>query len=314
MAPGIEGGWTTYEPEGEVMTIYDAAMKYKAAGVALLVIAGREYGSGSSRDWAAKGTLLLGVRAVIAESYERIHRSNLVNMGVLPLQFQAGKTAASFGLTGRERYDVTGVGQLSPGGAVGVRAQTAEGPREVRADLVVAADGRHSVVREKAGLAVKELGAPMDVLWFRLSRTPDDSAASMGRFDAGRIFITLNRGDYWQCGYVIPKGQFEAARGLGLSPGKTMALVILPQAIAIVTPGLLNVAVAIVKETTVILIIGLLDFFNEIVAGLADPQWLQGGGQVLNTGYFFAALVYWAVCFGLSRVSARLELAKERRG
>jgi general L-amino acid transport system permease protein len=112
---------------------------------------------------------------------------------------------------------------------------------------------------------------------------------------------------------AIPKGQFEAARGLGLPPTKTMALVILPQAIAIVTPGLLNVAVAIVKETTVILIIGLYDFFNEIIAGLADPQWLQGGGQVLNTGYFFAGLVFWAVCFGLSRVSARLELAKERR-
>jgi general L-amino acid transport system permease protein len=113
---------------------------------------------------------------------------------------------------------------------------------------------------------------------------------------------------------AIPKGQFEAARSLGLSAGKTMALVILPQAIAIVTPGLLNVAVAIVKETTVILIIGLYDFFNEIVAGLADPQWLQGGGKVLNIGYVFAGLVYWAVCFGLSRVSARLELAKERRG
>jgi general L-amino acid transport system permease protein len=111
---------------------------------------------------------------------------------------------------------------------------------------------------------------------------------------------------------AIPWGQFEAARGLGLSPAKTMVLVILPQAIAIVTPGLLNVAVAIVKETTVILIIGLYDFFNSVVAGLADPQWLQGG-EALNTGYFFAGLVYWAVCFGLSRVSARLELAKERR-
>lgn len=113
---------------------------------------------------------------------------------------------------------------------------------------------------------------------------------------------------------AISKGQFEAARGLGLSPARTMALVILPQAIAIVTPGLLNVAIAIVKETTVILIIGLYDFFNEIVAGLADPQWLQGGSEVLTTGYFFAGLVYWCVCFGLSRVSARLELAKERRG
>ena len=85
LAPGTEGGWTTYQPDGEVMTIYDAAMKYKDAGVPLVVFAGKEYGSGSSRDWAAKGTLLLGVKAVIAESFERIHRSNLVNMGVLPL-------------------------------------------------------------------------------------------------------------------------------------------------------------------------------------------------------------------------------------
>src|SRR5439155_3815575 len=87
MAPGTEGGWATHQPDGEVMAIYDAAMKYKAEGTPLLVIAGKEYGSGSSRDWAAKGTLLLGVQAVIAESLERIHRSNLVNMGELPLQF-----------------------------------------------------------------------------------------------------------------------------------------------------------------------------------------------------------------------------------
>src|SRR4030095_1891239 len=84
LAPGTEGGWTAYQPAGEVMTIYDAAMKYKDAGVPLIIVAGKEYGSGSSRDWAAKGTLLLGVKAVIAESFERIHRSNLVNMGVLP--------------------------------------------------------------------------------------------------------------------------------------------------------------------------------------------------------------------------------------
>ena len=105
MAPGTEGGWTAHQPDGEVMTIFDAAMQYKDEGVPLLVIAGKEYGSGSSRDWAAKGTLLLGVVAVIAESFERIHRSNLVNMGVLPLQFQPGATAASLGLTGHERYD-----------------------------------------------------------------------------------------------------------------------------------------------------------------------------------------------------------------
>jgi aconitate hydratase len=128
LAPGTEGGWTTYQPAGDVMTIYDAAMKYKDAGVPLLVIAGKEYGSGSSRDWAAKGTLLLGVRAVIAETFERIHRSNLVNMGVLPLQFEAGATAASIGLTGRERYDLTGIERsLRPGGAITVRATADDG-------------------------------------------------------------------------------------------------------------------------------------------------------------------------------------------
>src|SRR5471030_410875 len=123
MAPGTEGGWTTHQPDGEVMTIYDAAMKYKDEGVGLVVLAGKEYGSGSSRDWAAKGTLLLGVQAVVAESFERIHRSNLVNMGVLPLQFQGGATAASLGLTGRERYELTGIAQgLRPGGIITVRA------------------------------------------------------------------------------------------------------------------------------------------------------------------------------------------------
>jgi aconitate hydratase len=134
MAPGTEGGYTTYQPEGGVMTIYDAAMKYKAAGVPLLVIAGKEYGSGSSRDWAAKGTRLLGVRAVLAESFERIHRSNLVNMGVLPLQFQDGASAASLGLTGRERYEVLGMAEgLRPGGTITVRAQDDRGTRELRA-------------------------------------------------------------------------------------------------------------------------------------------------------------------------------------
>jgi aconitate hydratase len=110
MVPGIEGGVTAYLPGGEVMPIYDAAMKYQDAGVPLVVIAGKEYGSGSSRDWAAKGTMLLGVKAVIAESYERIHRSNLVNMGVLPLQFKAGENAASIGLTGRETFSFAGAG------------------------------------------------------------------------------------------------------------------------------------------------------------------------------------------------------------
>jgi aconitate hydratase len=109
LAPGTEGGYTRHLPGGEQMTIYDAAQRYAAAGVPLLVIAGKEYGSGSSRDWAAKGTALLGVRAVLAASFERIHRSNLIGMGVLPLQFTAGQDAASLGLTGQETYTVTGL-------------------------------------------------------------------------------------------------------------------------------------------------------------------------------------------------------------
>ena len=123
IAPGTEGGWTRYLPDGELMTIYDASVSYQSAGVPLVVIAGKEYGSGSSRDWAAKGTLLLGVKAVIAESFERIHRSNLVNMGVLPLQFSAGTTMTSLGLTGTENYSLTGVSGLSkPRSEIQVRA------------------------------------------------------------------------------------------------------------------------------------------------------------------------------------------------
>ncbi|MEK7278781.1 MAG: aconitate hydratase, partial [Chloroflexota bacterium] len=106
---GEEGGYTLHFPDDERMTIYDAAMKYKEEGVPLLVIAGKEYGTGSSRDWAAKGTLLLGVKAVIAESFERIHRSNLVGMGVLPLVFKEGQNAESLGLTGRESFDILGI-------------------------------------------------------------------------------------------------------------------------------------------------------------------------------------------------------------
>ncbi len=109
MVPGVEGSWTRHMPDGEKMFIYDAAVKYKAEGVPLVVIAGKEYGSGSSRDWAAKGTLLLGIRAVIAEGFERIHRSNLVQMGVLPVQFQSGDTHESLGLTGEESYSISGV-------------------------------------------------------------------------------------------------------------------------------------------------------------------------------------------------------------
>jgi aconitate hydratase len=114
MVPGVEGGVTIHHPSGEQMTIYDAAERYRCEGIPLVVIAGKEYGSGSSRDWAAKGTLLLGVRAVIAESYERIHRSNLVGMGVLPLQFKAGENAESLGLAGRERLAIDLGGDLRP--------------------------------------------------------------------------------------------------------------------------------------------------------------------------------------------------------
>ena len=128
LAPGTEGGWTTYQPGGDVMSIYDASVKYRAARVPLLVIAGKEYGSGSSRDWAAKGTYLLGVKVVIAESFERIHRSNLVNMGVLPLQFKAGENAVSLKLTGIEEYSLVGAGAaLRPRGEVQVRARCADG-------------------------------------------------------------------------------------------------------------------------------------------------------------------------------------------
>jgi len=128
MAPGTEGGWTTWLPAGEVLSIYEASVRYREAGVPLIILAGTEYGSGSSRDWAAKGTLLLGVRAVIAQSFERIHRSNLVNMGVLPLQFAGGESAASLGLTGREVYDLVGTGaELEPRGTVTVRATGEDG-------------------------------------------------------------------------------------------------------------------------------------------------------------------------------------------
>src|SRR6202140_3301021 len=109
LLPGTEGGITEYLPSGEQMSIYDAAMRYKADKTPLIIIAGKEYRTGSSRDWAAKGTMLLGVRAVIAESFERIHRANLVGMGVLPLQFVDGQTRESLGLTGLELYSITGI-------------------------------------------------------------------------------------------------------------------------------------------------------------------------------------------------------------
>jgi len=113
LAPGTEGGVTNHQPSGEQMSIYDAAMRYKSEGVASIILAGKEYGSGSSRDWAAKGPRLQGVQAVIAETYERIHRSNLVGMGILPLQFKSGESAEALGLTGQESYDFAGIGDGS---------------------------------------------------------------------------------------------------------------------------------------------------------------------------------------------------------
>jgi aconitate hydratase len=138
LAPGTEGGWTLHLPEGEQMTIFDAAMLYQSEGVPLVVLAGKEYGSGSSRDWAAKGPKLLGVRAVIAESYERIHRSNLVGMGILPLQFALGENATSLGLTGHETYDIPDV---AAGGLreVTVQATPPEGD-PVQFDMTVRID------------------------------------------------------------------------------------------------------------------------------------------------------------------------------
>ncbi len=130
LAPGTEGGWTTLLPDGEVMSVYDAAIKYKETATSLVVLAGTEYGTGSSRDWAAKGTLLLGVRAVIAASYERIHRSNLVGMGVLPLGFPAGQNRDALGLTGRETFSVRGIADgLEPNGTVRVTATAEDGTR-----------------------------------------------------------------------------------------------------------------------------------------------------------------------------------------
>jgi aconitate hydratase len=134
LAPGTEGGITVRLPDGNQTTIYDAAMEYAREGVPLVVLAGKEYGSGSSRDWAAKGSALLGVRAVLAESFERIHRSNLVGMGVLPLEFLPGESVASLGLTGREQFDVVGLAELLDG-------------RPLPDDVTVRADGNEFRVR-----------------------------------------------------------------------------------------------------------------------------------------------------------------------
>ncbi len=146
LAPGTEGPWTTHLPSGEVMAVFDAALRYRTEGVPLLVVAGREYGSGSSRDWAAKGPALLGIRAVLAESFERIHRSNLVGMGVLPLQFTEGQSAASLGLSGRETFTIGGLALgIRPRQEVRVRARRDDGseisfPATVRIDMPAEVD------------------------------------------------------------------------------------------------------------------------------------------------------------------------------
>jgi aconitate hydratase len=139
LAPGTEGGFTRHMPDGEEMSIYDASLKYAESETPLLVLAGKEYGSGSSRDWAAKGTNLLGVRAVIAESFERIHRSNLVGMGVLPLQFTGGESAESLGLTGEEELWISGI-ENGEAKEVTVRAGDNEFTARVRIDTPKEAD------------------------------------------------------------------------------------------------------------------------------------------------------------------------------
>jgi aconitate hydratase len=132
LVPGREGNWTLHFPSGEIISIYDAAMRYQQAGTPLIILTGKEYGTGSSRDWAAKGPSLLGVKAVIAESYERIHRSNLVGMGVLPLAYQPGTNRKSLGLTGIETYSITGIAEgLTPGGTVTVTARDESGKETV---------------------------------------------------------------------------------------------------------------------------------------------------------------------------------------
>jgi aconitate hydratase len=149
MVPGVEGGVTIHVPSGEQMDVFDAAERYRREATPLVVIAGKEYGSGSSRDWAAKGPMLLGVRAVIAESYERIHRSNLVGMGILPLQWKTGETAESHGLTGREAFTIRGLA-------------SADKPRQEVTVEVVRADG------SKASLVLQaRLDTPVEVNYFR---------------------------------------------------------------------------------------------------------------------------------------------------
>jgi len=153
MVPGVEGGVTKYVPTGEQMSIYDASVKYQKDGVPLIVIAGKEYGSGSSRDWAAKGPNLLGVKAVIAQSYERIHRSNLVGMGILPLQFHSGESAETLGLTGDESYEISGLAEILGG--------KFSGRREVKV-VAKAPDGKKTEF-----YTVMRIDTPQEVLYYQ---------------------------------------------------------------------------------------------------------------------------------------------------
>jgi len=153
LAPGTEGGVTRHLPDGAVMSIFDASEIYSKEGVPLCVLAGKEYGSGSSRDWAAKGPLLLGVRMVIAESYERIHRSNLVGMGILPLQFSPGENVAALGLTGEEVFETIGLPKMLEAGFAGGKTLT------VRA---TSADGK---VKDIA--AVVRIDTPQEIAYYR---------------------------------------------------------------------------------------------------------------------------------------------------
>jgi aconitate hydratase len=150
MVPGREGGVTAVQPSGEVVSIYDAAVDYETRAVPLVVVAGHEYGTGSSRDWAAKGTALLGVRAVVARSFERIHRGNLVGMGVIPLQFPDGASAETLGLDGTETFDVTGLGKLSPRMQATLVVHRKDGT-EVRQPVTVRIDTPVEIEYLKAG-------------------------------------------------------------------------------------------------------------------------------------------------------------------
>ncbi len=157
LAPGVEGGYTTYQRTAEVMPIYDAAMKYIADGTPTIVLAGKEYGTGSSRDWAAKGPFLLGVRAVIAESFERIHRSNLVGMGILPLQFLPGQNAESLHLTGFETFDIAGIAGVDPQGASGSMQ-----PKQRLTVRATAADGSVTAFE-----VASRIDTPVEVVYYR---------------------------------------------------------------------------------------------------------------------------------------------------